>query len=422
MEQLLHLLQEGKTQFHVVEQCKNILKKNDFTELNYEDEWTLEAGGKYMVSPYRSILFAWTQGKANASVHIAAAHTDFPMLKLKSNPEITKKGYVQMNVEPYGGLIMTSWFDRPLGLAGKVVLKGDDAFHPQVQLFDSAKPLFIIPNLAPHLKRDSKNQELDVQKEIVPIMACLASVDNEYMTDGHLTDRFILKYIAKELGTNESDILDYDLYLYMSATPQTVGFNNELLTSARIDNISSVSAILEVLTQNSNHNTTSFAALFDNEEIGSRSKQGADSLLLRDILERIHPEKKAWTDSFNLSVDVAHATHPNYIEKNDITNDIILGKGFVLKSSASQRYVTDSEAGAVIAALCQDNHINFQRQVNRSGMPGGQTLGPLMSSYLPIKSADIGIPLLAMHSACETAHVDDYKSLVQLLTAYYQTN
>lgn len=422
MEQLLQLLQEGKTQFHVVEHCIDILTKNDFKELKLEEDWQLEEGGKYMVSPYRSMLFAWTQGQPNAPVHIAAAHTDFPMLKLKSNPEIVKKGYIQMNVEPYGGLIMTSWFDRPLGLAGKIVRKGIDVFHPEVELFDSKKPLFIIPNLAPHLKRDSKSQELDVQKEVVPIMGCLDSMGEEYMTDGHLTEHFILKYISKELGIEDSDILDYDLYLYITDAPQTIGFNEELLTSARIDNLSSVSAILDALTHNSNHVTTAFAALFDNEEIGSRSKQGADSLLLRDILERIYPEKKTWTDSFNLSVDVAHATHPNYIEKNDITNDIILGKGFVLKSSASQRYVTDSEAGAVIAALCQDNNIDFQRQVNRSGMPGGQTLGPLMSTYLPVKSADIGIPLLAMHSACETAHKKDYNSLVALLTAYYQTN
>lgn len=422
MEQLLQLLQEGKTQFHVVKHCMDILKKNDFKELHFEDEWQLTEGGKYMVAPYPSMLFAWTQGAKNAPVHIAAAHTDFPMLKLKVNPEITKKGYVQMNVEPYGGLIMTSWFDRPLGLAGKIVRRGADAFHPMISLFDSKKPLFIIPNLAPHLKRDSKSQELDVQKEIVPIMACLDSMSDEYVADGHLTEQFILHYISKELDIKASDILDYDLYLYMANAPQTIGFNDELLTGARIDNLSSVSAILDAITHNSNHNTTAFAALFDNEEIGSRSKQGADSLLLRDMLERIHPEKKTWIDSFNLSVDVAHATHPNYTEKNDITNDIILGKGFVLKSSASQRYVTDSEAGAVVAALCQDYGISYQRQVNRSGMPGGQTLGPLMSTYLPIKSADIGIPLLAMHSACETAHVDDYASLVKLLCAYYQTN
>lgn len=373
-----------------------------------------------MVSPYDSMLFAWTQGKKNAPVHIAAAHTDFPMLKLKPNPELTKKGYVQMNVEPYGGLIMPSWFDRPLGLAGKVVLAGTDVFHPSIRLYDSIKPLFIIPNLAPHLKHGSKNQEMDVQKELLPIGGLLASLPEEYRNTDGITDQFLLAYIAKALDIDTCTILDYDLYLYVADMPQSIGLHNELLTAARIDNISSVSAILEAIVQGSNDFNTAFAAFFDNEEIGSRSKQGADSLLLRDILERIHPEKTTWTDSFNLSVDVAHATHPNYTEKNDITNDIILGNGFVLKSSASQRYVTDSEANAIILALCKENTIPLQRQANRSGMAGGTTLGPLMSSYLPIRGADVGIPVLAMHSAMETACTNDYHALVAFLSAYFQ--
>ncbi|MDD6136266.1 MAG: M18 family aminopeptidase [Lachnospiraceae bacterium] len=418
MEQLLKLLSDGKTQFHVVEACKSILSDNGFEELAYEDSRELVPGGKYMLSPFRSMLFAWTMGAKNSPLRIACAHTDFPMLKIKSNPEITKKGYVQVNVEPYGGLLSKTWFDRPLGMAGKVVLSGDNPFAPKVKLFDSQKPLFMIPNLAPHLERD-KTKELDVQKELIPILSCTSSLDASEITNGHVTEGFLLRYLAGNLDVSVESILDYDLYLYISGAPEQVGLKDEFLAAARIDNTSSVSAILEAITQNSNQNITAVAALFDNEEIGSRSKQGADSMLLRELLERICPGRQLGANSFNLSVDVAHATHPNYIEKNDITNDIILGNGVVLKSSASQRYVTDSEAGAVIAALCRQNDIPFQRQVNRSGMPGGQTLGPIMSSYLPIRSADIGIPILAMHSACELAHKTDYESLVKLLTAYY---
>ncbi|MDO5126403.1 MAG: M18 family aminopeptidase [Eubacteriales bacterium] len=418
MQQLIKLLSEGKTQFHVVEACKKILSENGFTELSYDTSWELIPGKKYMVSPFCSMLFAWTMGTGDSALRIACAHTDFPMLKIKSNPEITKKGYVQINVEPYGGLLSKTWFDRPLGLAGKVVLAGDNPFSPSVKLFDSKRPLFVIPNLAPHLDHD-KSKELDVQKELIPILSCTSSLSDDELNGGQVTEGFLLRYIAESLDVCSESILDYDLYLYISGSPEEIGLKNEFLSSARIDNISSVSAILNAITQISNQNITAVAAFFDNEEIGSRSKQGADSMLLRELLERICPDRQLLANSFNLSVDVAHATHPNYLEKNDITNDIILGNGIVLKSSASQRYVTDSEASAVVAALCKQNDILFQRQVNRSGMPGGQTLGPIMSSYLPIKSADIGIPILAMHSAAELAHKKDYDNLVRLLTVYF---
>lgn len=419
MNQLINMLENGKSQFHVVDISKKILENNGFELLSINDDWVLTPGQKYMTNPYSSMLVAWVMGENATSVRLSAAHTDFPMLKLKSNPEITKKGYVQINVEPYGGLITQTWFDRPLGLAGKVVLKGNDAFTPDVRLFDSEKPICIIPNLAPHLKRDSKVQDVDVQKELIPILATLESVSG--LSEGErVTEGFILHYLADKLSVPDTDILDYDLYLYIDAKPSCMGLNDEFIAGARIDNISSVSAIIEALSSDNIKNCIAIGAFFDNEEIGSRSKQGADSLLLRDIVTRIVPDKKLLNNAFNMSVDVAHATHPNYVEKNDITNDIILGNGVVLKSSAAQKYVTDSEAGAVVAALSREKNVKIQRQVNRSGMPGGQTLGPIMAAYLPIKSVDIGIPMLAMHSACELAHSSDYTELVCLLTAYYE--
>lgn len=419
MNHFINLLNNGKTQFHVTAECRKYLSENNFKELNYADDWGILPQGRYFVSPFSSMLIAFVIGENPENIRFAAAHTDFPMLKLKSNPEITKKNYVQVNVEPYGGLITQSWFDRPLGLAGKIITKGGNAFSPNVHLFDSKKPVFIIPNLAPHLKRDSKGQELDIQKELIPLMTMLSQSETGSETKP-VAKGFLLDYIAHEMNISSESILDYDLYLYIYEKASRVGLSDEFIAGARIDNISSVSAIAEALCSDNINNCIAVGAFFDNEEIGSRSKQGADSLILREIAEQIVPDKKMLYTAFNLSVDVAHATHPNYVEKNDITNDVTLGNGVVLKTSAAQKYVTDSEAGAVITSICNEHGIKLQRQVNRSGMAGGQTLGPIMSSYLPVKSVDIGIPMLAMHSACELIHKDDYTELVKLITAYYE--
>lgn len=410
MNNFLDILNNGKTQFHVVKECVDTLSANDFTILNLADDWGTLTPGKYMVTPFPSMLVAWVIGEAVSSLRVAMAHTDFPALKLKTNPDIKKSGYLMANVEPYGGLITSTWFDRPLGLAGKVVVTGDNAFAPKTVLYDSEKPVCIIPNLAPHLKKD-KNADIDVQKELIPLVS---------MAEGGSETDKLLRYVAKEVDVDYEDILDYDLYLYVCEEPQIIGMKDEFVSSPRIDNTSSVWAITNALTESNITNQIAVGVFFDNEEIGSRSKQGADSTLLRDIIERIVPDKKLIYEGFNISCDVAHGLHPNYPEKSDVTNQIILGKGVALKTSASQRYVTDSEAGAVITALCQEKDIKLQRQVNRSGMAGGQTLGPIVSSYLPMKSVDIGIPVLAMHSARELMHRDDCLELVKLLKEYYQ--
>ncbi|MDE6025268.1 MAG: M18 family aminopeptidase [Lachnospiraceae bacterium] len=413
MNDFINLLERGKTQFHVVNQCKSILSENGFVNLCMDGEFNLEDGGRYMLSPYSSMLVAFIYNKESVNTRLAVAHTDFPMLKLKPNPIIRKNGYLQVNVEPYGGLITASWFDRPLGLAGKLVLQGENVFSPEVRLFDSDKPVFIIPNLAPHLARDKKNSETDMQKELIPIAGLLSSFPDEDSSNP------LLSYIAAKENIDPETILDYDLYLYVYGAPTFVGLEDDFLTAPRIDNISSVSALCRAICSCKKPTCTAVTAFFDNEEIGSRSKQGADSILLKDIMEKIHGRKPDISNMFTLSVDVAHATHPNYTEKSDVTNNVILGDGIVLKSSASQRYVTDSEAGAVVSALCQSNHIKLQRQANRSGMAGGQTLGPILSSYLPAKAADIGIPMLAMHSAGELIHKNDYLALIKLIEAYF---
>lgn len=428
MKTLLRFLQNGKTQFHVAALAKEFLDAHNFTQVSDRENLTELAAGRYYLAPFSSIVIPFVKGGQSTQVRIACAHTDFPMLKVKSNPELKKQGYLQINVEPYGGLIKETWFDRPLGLAGKVICKSDSIFHPEIKLFDSEKPVAIIPNLAPHLKRGSKEGELDVQKELIPIVDMAVSMDgSSNQSDGQTQQKnpnshFLLSYVAEKLNVRPEDVLDFDLYLYICDAPTTIGINDALVTSPRIDNISSVCAILEGLADSVPSDTLCIGALFDNEEIGSRSKQGADSMLLSDIVNRLTADShlSLIEDGFYLSVDVAHATHPNYSEKADITNTVLLGKGAVLKSSASQRYVCDSEAGACIIDLCNANHIALQRTVNRSGMPGGQTLGPIVSSYLPMRACDIGIPVLAMHSASELMHKDDYAALVALITAFYR--
>ena len=417
MQTLFHFLQDGKTQFHVAALAKEYLESHGFTHIAEKENLASLAEGKYFLTPFSSIVIPFVKGAQTAQVRIACAHTDFPMLKVKPNPELKKQGYLQINVEPYGGLIKETWFDRPLGLAGKVVCKSDSVFHPEVLLFDSKKPVAIIPNLAPHLKRGSKDTDMDVQKELIPL------VDMEYKDHpDNENAHFLLQYIAQKLKIQPDDILDFDLYLYICDAPTTVGIHDAFVTSPRIDNISSVCAILEGLAAIEPSDVLCIGALFDNEEIGSRSKQGADSHLLADIVMQLSGkhELALSADGFYLSVDVAHATHPNYSEKSDITNTVALGHGVVLKSSASQRYVCDSEAGACMIDLCNTKHIALQRTVNRSGMPGGQTLGPILSSYLPMRACDIGIPILAMHSANELMHRDDYTALSQLLKEFYQ--
>lgn len=407
LDSIITRLNGAKTPYIVTENCYQEFVNNGFKPLNIGDDWGALPSGKYVVRPFSTMMVAWVIGAKASSLRMAMAHTDFPCLKLKPNPDIKKSGYLMANVEPYGGLITSTWFDKPLALAGKLVLKGSNAFEPKTVLYDSCVPICIIPNLAPHLKKDTNN-DIDLQKELIPLLSTLEGLPEENV---------ILNYVSKNV--NYADILDYDLYFYVQEEPQVVGLRREFISSPRIDNISSVCAISNALIECDNENSISVGVFFDNEEIGSRSKQGADSTLLRDIIERIVPDKKMIYEGFNISVDVAHGLHPNYPEKSDVTNQIILGNGVALKTSASQRYVTDSEAGAVITALCQEKGIKLQRQVNRSGMAGGQTLGPIVSSYLPMKSVDMGIPVLAMHSARELMHREDCLELVKFLKEYY---
>lgn len=419
----MNFLDKSVSPYHAVEECKKQLEESGFEELRLEERWEIKAGGKYFVSPYPSMAIAITVGDLKAGetvLRIGMAHTDQPMMKIKPNAEMTQKKYMKLNAEKYGGLILNTWLDRPLGISGKVVLKSGQVFKPEVRFFDSKRPVLVIPNLAIHMNRDvNQGVALNPQTHMLPLFGLAGEeMDEHYFT----------QYIAKELGVKAEDILDYDLFAYNYEKSQKVGVEEELLLAPRIDNLASVYALLEGIKCSDPKNNIHIAGFFDHEEVGSRSKQGADSSLLSMVIERImeasHLDRQAFMQAiaggFMLSVDGAHALHPNYAEKNDPTTMTLLGDGVVIKQSGTQRYLSDSEATGILMQLCEKNKIPFQKQINRSDVMGGQTLGPIANAYLPMMGEDLGICMLAMHSSMETASCADCEALVAFAKAYYQ--
>lgn len=419
----MNFLDKSVSPYHAVEECKKQLEESGFEELRLEERWEIKAGGKYFVSPYPSMAIAITVGDLKAGetvLRIGMAHTDQPMMKIKPNAEMTQKKYMKLNAEKYGGLILNTWLDRPLGISGKVVLKSQQVFKPEVRFFDSKRPVLVIPNLAIHMNRDvNQGVALNPQIHMLPLFGLAGEeMDEHYFT----------QYIAKELGVKTEDILDYDLFAYNYEKSQKVGVEEELLLAPRIDNLASVYALLEGIKCSDPKNNIHIAGFFDHEEVGSRSKQGADSSLLSMVIERImeasHLDRQAFMQAiaggFMLSVDGAHALHPNYAEKNDPTTMTLLGDGVVIKQSGTQRYLSDSEATGILMQLCEKNKIPFQKQINRSDVMGGQTLGPIANAYLPMMGEDLGICMLAMHSSMETASCADCAALVAFAKAYYQ--
>ena len=421
-EELLRLVKEGTSPFHVTAWVERQLKKEGFVRLFMEQDWGLDNGGKYYVVHNGSSLIAFTVGEHlqfGDSFRIAAAHTDFPGLRVKPSPEITKDGYQELNVEVYGGAILNTWLDRPLSAAGRVVLRSDSIFEPKVHLVDFRKPFLTIPNLAIHINRDvNKGVELNKQTDMLPVLG---------ITEEESGEEFFRKCLARELQAEPEDILEYELGLYNTDQGAFLGLSEEFISSPRLDNLTSVQAVTRGLISGKRDRGFQVAAFFDHEEIGSRTKQGAGSVLLSAVLERIllsygrGREKffETFSKSMLLSVDVGHALHPNKADKNDLTNKDILGKGICIKEASGQAYATDSVAVAVIQQMCEAEGIPYQKFVNRSDGTSGSTLGSIASAFLPVKTVDLGVPLLAMHSSRELMGTADQERLVRALTAFY---
>lgn len=419
-EKLRGLIKEGTSPFHVAAAIVKELQVAGFEPLVMNRPWQLGAGGKYYVEQYGSAVAAFTIGEDEQTegFRIAAAHTDFPGLRVKQHAELMREGYAQLNVEVYGGAILNTWLDRPLSAAGRVALKSDDVFHPQMRLIDLKRPVFIIPNLAIHLNREvNKGVELNRQKDLLP----LAGMGAEQMSD-----QFFRELLAKELHVEPEEILDYEIGLYNAEQPEYVGIHEEFLSAPRIDNLSGVQAILTGITEGS-RDGINVAAFFDHEEVGSRTKQGAGSMFLSMVLEQISiglgQERLQFlhylADSMFLSVDVGHAYHPNHGEKMDPTNHSILNQGFCIKEASSQSYATDSQAIAVIEQICRQEEIPYSKFFNRSDGSCGSTLGSIASSIVPVPTVDVGIPILAMHSARELMSRQDEQALSDMIRAYY---
>ncbi len=418
--ELLNYITKAVSPYHAVKEGCNLLRQAGFQELDIQATWELQRGGAYFVRPFATTLFSFTVGQEltkQNGFHIAAAHTDHPCLHIKPDAELPKKPYERVNVEIYGGPILNTWLDRPLSAAGRIALRSDSIYEPRMILIDLGRPLFTIPNLPIHINREiNRGIELKRQIDMIPIFG----IDSGQ-------EHYFLDFLASEIGVKPEEILDFDLYIYNKEQGCILGRQEEFISSPRLDNLTSCYALLKAIMTGRRQDGINLIALYDNEEVGSLTKQGANSALLNIIIEKLVAsfgiDKERLNDaifrSFLLSVDVAHALHPNHPEKYDPVNVSGMNEGVVLKINCNQKYSFDTEAIAAICQLCESADIQYKKFVNHSDIAGGGTIGSMISSWLPMKTVDLGVPLLAMHSARELMGIQDQVYLEQLLTAFF---
>jgi len=384
----------------------------------------VKAGDKLYVTKNDSSVYAFHIGSkplANAGFRMICAHCDSPTFRIKPNAEMTcEGGIVKLNTEVYGGPIMSTWFDRPLTIAGRVIVRGGDALHPQTLLLHVKRPLLQISNLAIHFNRQvNDGVKLSKQKDMLPILGIVTS-ELEY---GNL----LMNVICGELNIKPDDILDFDLYLADATPACTFGVHDEFLSSGRLDDLSMCFAGLEAMIATETTDMTKVLAIFDNEETGSQTKQGAGSPFLSMMLKRIALAQSGTEEAyyqaveraFMISADNAHAWHPNYSEKYDPTNHPVLGGGPVIKFNAAQKYASDAVSAAVFAEICREAGVPCQRFVNHSDVAGGSTLGNILASSIPVRGVDMGNAILAMHSCRETGSTADHIYCVKAFTKFF---
>lgn len=422
---LIGFIEKSPTAFHSVETSEELLKLNGFKKLEARENWELEVGGKYYTSKNESAIIAFTVNTSNLKedgFRIIGSHSDSPSFRVKPNPEMeVENTYLKLNTECYGGPILNTWLDRPLSIAGRVVIEGDSVLRPKETLVNINKPICIIPNLAIHMNRDvNSGVALNKQKDMLPLVGLL--------NDSLEKDNFLIKAVAKELGRKVEEILDFDLFLYEYEKGMLIGPNEEMLSCSRLDNLSMAHASLHALLDAKHLNGVNVVAVFDNEEVGSSTKQGADSNMLLNILERISLSLgqnredffRSLYSSFIISADLAHAVHPNMAEKHDPTNKPVMGKGPVIKINANQAYTSDSQSIAIYKSICKEAGVNCQEFVNRSDVRGGSTIGPISSTHIDIPSVDVGSPILAMHSIRELGCVEDHMDIYKTFKKFYE--
>lgn len=416
-EQLLRFIEKSPSCFHVVANMRQELLENGYEELLESRPWELREGGKYFVTRNGSSLIAFRiPEKDFAGFHIMASHGDSPTFKVKEHAEmVADRKYTRLNVEKYGGMLCAPWFDRPLSVAGRVMVKNENRIFTKLVSVD--RDLLLIPNLAIHMNREAnEGYKYNAQVDMLPLFG-----------DGTAEGSF-MKIIAEAAGVKEEDIIGSDLFLYNRQRGCIWGANEEFISSSRLDDLEcAFSSLQGFLQAKKSTNMVPVHCVLDNEEVGSGTKQGAASTFLKDTLQRINygmgrTEEEyhtALASSFMISADNAHAVHPNQSDKADPTNRPYLNGGIVMKHSANQKYTTDAVSAAILRMICERAEVPVQTFVNRSDMPGGSTLGNISNTQVALNTVDIGVAQLAMHSPYETAGVKDVSYLVRMAEEFF---
>ena len=429
INRLLSFLDASPVNFLAVKNIADMLEAGGFRRLDpCQPLGAVKAGDRFFVTKNDSSIYAFRIGSqplAEAGFHMICAHSDSPTFRIKPNAEmLCEGGLIKLNTEVYGGPIMSTWFDRPLTLAGRGIVRGADVMHPTTMLLHIKRPLLQISNLAIHFNRQvNDGVKLSRQKDVLPLLGQITS----QLEAGNLLLNVILEELGKQRPVSREDILDFDLYLADTAPACTFGVHNEFISSGRLDDLSMCFAGLEAILAAADSDTTQVLGIFDNEETGSQTKQGAGSPFLSYMLRRIALAQSGTEEAyyqaveraFMISADNAHAWHPNYPEKYDPTNHPMLGGGPVIKFNAAQKYASDAASAAVFAGICAKAGVPCQRFVNHSDVAGGSTLGNILASSIPLRGVDMGNAILAMHSCRETGSVRDHEYCVKVFTEFY---
>ena len=425
--EVIEFIDECPSTYHVAKNCSEILEENGFDRLIPQEKWNLKKGGKYYVKKSNSTVVAFTLGtdiNLKKGFKIFGSHTDSPGFRIKPNPEMVTENILRLNTEVYGGPILSTWFDRPLSIAGRVVVKSDNIFLPKTIRVKIEEPLMVIPNLAIHQNREVNNGvKIDRQVDTLPVLGLI--------NDKLEKDDYLLNLIAEKMKLKKEDILDFDLYVYSIEKGCLAGANEEFISAPKIDNLASVYAgLLGLVEAEDVHDQINVFVGFDNEEIGSATKQGADSNYLLNTLERIVCELgygrgeflQMLNCSFLLSADGAHAAHPAHMNKTDPTSRGRINEGISIKISANQSYTSDGFSIAVVKQIIEGTDIKIQPFVNQSNERGGSTIGPISSTHLDIDAVDLGVPMLAMHSVRELCGIYDVFYLKELAKEFFNKN
>lgn len=429
INRLLKFLDASPVNFLAARNIACELEQNGYRRLDPQQPLgELKAGDKVYVTKNDSSVYAFRLGRkplAETGFHMICAHIDSPTFRVKPHAEMTGEGgLVRLNTEVYGGPILSTWFDRPLTLAGRVIVRGKDAMSPETMLMHVRRPLLQISNLAIHFNRQvNDGVKLSKQKDMLPLLGLI----NDELEQGNLLMNVIVEELSKQRPVSHEDILDFDLYLADTQPACTFGVHDEFISSGRLDDLSMCFAGLEALIAAPESDTTQVLAIFDNEETGSQTKQGAGSPFLASMLMRIARQQsgseeaywQAVERAFMISADNAHAFHPNYAEKYDPTNHPMLGGGPAIKFNASQKYASDAVSAAIFAEICRKAGVPCQRFVNHSDVAGGSTLGNILASTVPLRGVDMGNAILGMHSCRETGSVADHEYCVRAFTEFY---